>query len=107
MARRCELTGVGPATGNLVSHSNIKTRTRWGANVHKKQFTIPELSQTVTVMLTSRAIRTIDKLGGLTPALFWAKEKNLSPKLLKIRNMLQKKAKAASAPKAPNSKKAS
>jgi large subunit ribosomal protein L28 len=97
MARRCELTGVGPTTGNLVSHSNIKTRTRWGANVHKKQYTVPELSQTLTLMLTSRAIRTIDKLGGITPAIFWAKEKNLSPRLLKIRNTIVKKAKAATA----------
>ena len=106
MARKCELTGVGPTTGNLVSHSNIKTRTRWGANVHKKQYMIPELQQTITVMLSSRAIRTIDKVGGFTKALFWAKEKNLSPKLLKIRTTLHKKAKKASAPKAAAKKNA-
>ncbi len=96
MSRKCELTGVGPTTGNSVSHSNIKTRTRWVPNVKKKQFTIPELGLTVTLQLSSRAMRTIDKLGGITPALFWAKEDNMSAKLLKIRNTITKKAKAAS-----------
>lgn len=95
MSRKCELTGVGPTTGNLVSHSNIKTRTRWLPNVKKKQYAIPELGQTITVMLSSRAMRTVDKLGGLVPALFWAKEDKMSAHLLKLRNQISKKAKAA------------
>ncbi|MBL7717085.1 MAG: 50S ribosomal protein L28 [Bdellovibrionales bacterium] len=95
MSRKCELTGKGPATGNLVSHSNIKTRTRWLPNLKRKQYTIPELSQTVTVRLSTTAIKTIDKLGGIVPALFWAKEEGLSEQLLKIRNQVSKKYKAA------------
>jgi len=33
MARVCEYCGKKPVTGNLVSHSNIKTRTRWLPNL--------------------------------------------------------------------------
>lgn len=35
MARVCEFCGKRPTTGNLVSHSNIKTRTRWLPNLKK------------------------------------------------------------------------
>ena len=33
MSRRCELTGKAVQTGNLVSHSNHKTRTRFLPNL--------------------------------------------------------------------------
>lgn len=90
MSRHCELTGKGPTTGNLVSHSNIKTRTRWLPNLHTKKYTIPELAQTVSITLSSHAIRTIDKQGGISRALFAAKENFLSPRLLKIKNAIRK-----------------
>ncbi|MBS4030944.1 MAG: 50S ribosomal protein L28 [Clostridiales bacterium] len=35
MARRCTICGKGTETGNAVSHSNIKTRRTWKANVQK------------------------------------------------------------------------
>ncbi|MBS3948904.1 MAG: 50S ribosomal protein L28 [Dethiobacter sp.] len=35
MARRCSVCGKGTETGNHVSHSNIKTRRTWKANVQK------------------------------------------------------------------------
>lgn len=35
MARVCEFCGKHPTTGNLISHSNIKTRTRWLPNLKK------------------------------------------------------------------------
>lgn len=35
MARICEMCGKGPASGNMVSHSNRKTRRRWLPNLQK------------------------------------------------------------------------
>ena len=35
MAKRCEIFGKGPATGNNVSHANNKTRRRYLPNLHK------------------------------------------------------------------------
>jgi large subunit ribosomal protein L28 len=37
MPKRCELTGVGPAYGNSVSHANNKTRRRFLPNLQKKK----------------------------------------------------------------------
>lgn len=35
MARRCEICGKGPQSGNNVSHANNKTRRRWLPNLQK------------------------------------------------------------------------
>jgi len=88
MARRCELTGKGPVTGNLVSHSNIKTRTRWEPNLVRKRYLVPELGQVLTLRLSTEAVKTIDKLGGITPALLKAKAEKLSEQLLNTRNRI-------------------
>lgn len=95
MARVCELTGKKPLTGNKVSHSNRKSRTRWLPNLKKKKYTIPELKLTTTMYLSANAIKTIDKLGGITNALMKAKDKTLSENLLIIKNKV-KKAKSGS-----------
>lgn len=88
MAQVCELTGKRPAYGNKVSHSNIKTRTRWMPNLRSKKYLIPELQQTISLLLSSRAIRTIDKLGGITPAIFAMKETLLSEQLQSVRRKI-------------------
>ncbi len=90
MSRVCELTGKGPTTGNQVSHSNIKTRTRWLPNIQRKKYTIPELSQTMTLRLSTHAIKTIDKVGGITSAIFHVKPEGLSARLQQVRNKIRK-----------------
>lgn len=90
MAQVCELTGKRPAYGNKVSHSNIKTRTRWMPNLRTKKYEIPELKQTISLLLSSRAIRTIDKLGGITQAIFAMKESLLSEQLQQVRRKVHK-----------------
>jgi len=88
MSRKCELTGKGPVTGNKVSHSNIKTRTRWLPNLKDKKYSIPELGLILRLKLSARAIRTIDKLGGISNAIRQAKLRDLSLRLQSIRNRL-------------------
>ncbi len=63
MARRCQLTGIGPMTGNNVSHAHNKTRRRFLPNLQKKRIWVQELNKFVTVKLSAKAIRTIAKNG--------------------------------------------
>lgn len=63
MSRVCQLTGKRPIAGNNVSHSNTRTRRRFLPNLQKKRFYIPETDQWVTMKISSKAIRTINKLG--------------------------------------------
>ena len=99
MARVCDLTNTKPFSGNKVSHSNRKTRTKWMPNLKDKRYTIPELSKTVTLKLSTRAIRTIDKLGGISQAIMKAKAEKLSPKASKLRAEIKKARTALSAGK--------
>lgn len=63
MARRCDITGKGPAHGRRVSHSNKKSRTIRRANVQRRRVYVPELGRRVNLKLSTRAIRTLDKKG--------------------------------------------
>jgi len=63
MSRRCEITGVGPKTGNNVSHAHNKTRRRFLPNLQKKRIWVKELNRFVTIKLSTRALKTIAKNG--------------------------------------------
>ncbi|HLT93107.1 MAG TPA: 50S ribosomal protein L28 [Membranihabitans sp.] len=63
MSKVCELTGKRPIVGHKVSHSNIKSKRRFEPNLFKKKFYIPELDETVTLKVSTKAMKTIDKLG--------------------------------------------
>lgn len=63
MARRCELTGKKPLSGNHVSHSHHKTKRKFYPNLQTKRFYIPEEDRFVKLKVSTSAIRTITKLG--------------------------------------------
>jgi len=46
-----------------VSHSNIKTPRWQNVNVQRRRLWAPELGRFVTVKVTTRDLRTIDKVG--------------------------------------------
>lgn len=63
MARKDQLTGKGPATGNNVSHSNNRTKRRFNVNLHKKRFYIPEEDRWITLRVSTKTLKTINKKG--------------------------------------------
>ena len=63
MARKCQITGKGPLTGNSVSHAHNKTKRRQLPNLQRKRIFVPELNRTVRVRVSTSALRSIDKLG--------------------------------------------
>jgi len=63
MARKCIFTGKRPNVGNSVSHSNIKTKMRQFVNLQKKRFWWAEGQRFVALRVSTRAMRTIDKVG--------------------------------------------
>ena len=63
MPRKCSLTGVKGLVGNSVSHSQRKTKRVQQPNLIKKRIFIPEENRTVTLRLTTRALRTLNKKG--------------------------------------------
>jgi large subunit ribosomal protein L28 len=63
MARVCQITGKRPQSGNNVSHANNKTKRRFYPNLQKKRFFIPEDNSWITLKLSAKAIKTINKNG--------------------------------------------
>lgn len=63
MARKDELTGRGPRTGNHVSHAHNKSKRRFSLNLQKKRFYIPEQDRWVTLKVSAKTIKTINKNG--------------------------------------------
>lgn len=63
MARRCQVTGVGPVAGSNISHAHNKTNTRFLPNLQKKRIWVQELNRFVTLKLSTSAIKTINKKG--------------------------------------------
>lgn len=63
MSKVCKLTGKRPISGHHVSHSNVKTKRRFVPNLQRKRFFIPETGETVTLRVSTSAIRNINKLG--------------------------------------------
>ena len=63
MARRCDILGIKPISGNNVSHAHNKTRRRFLPNLQKKRFYIPEEDRWITLKVSTSAIKTINKKG--------------------------------------------
>ena len=95
MSRVCELTGTGPMVGHNVSHSNIKTKRRFMPNLVNVTLHSEALDQKFSMRIAAKALRTVDKLGGLDEYLAKAKDDVLSAKALKIKKNIAKKAEEA------------
>ncbi len=63
MARKDQLTGKGPMSGNHVSHANNKVRRRFNVNLQKKRFFVPEEDRWITLRVSAQTIKTISKKG--------------------------------------------
>jgi large subunit ribosomal protein L28 len=63
MSRVCQVTGKRPIYGNTVSHANNKKRRRFLPNLHTHRFWLEGEKRFVTLRVSTRGLRTIDKLG--------------------------------------------
>ena len=63
MSAICQVTGRKPSFGKTVSHSHRRTSRRWNPNVQRKKFYGPTLGRTVTLTVSPKGLKTIDKLG--------------------------------------------
>ncbi len=63
MSRKCTITGKKPLSGNNVSHAHNKTRRTQLPNIRKKRIYVPELGRFVRLTVSTRALRSISKVG--------------------------------------------
>lgn len=60
---KSDITGKRKLSAQNVSHSNIKTKRWQNVNVQTRRVWVPEFKRFITLNLTTRDIRTIDKIG--------------------------------------------
>ena len=63
MSKVCEITGKRAMSGNNVSFSINKTKRRFNVNLSKKRFYIPEEDRWVTLKVSAKALKIINKKG--------------------------------------------
>ena len=63
MSRVCQITGKRPMTGNTVSHANNRRRRRFLPNLHVQRFWLESEGRWVTLKLSTRGLRTLEKRG--------------------------------------------
>ena len=95
MSWRCDLTGKKAQVGHKVSHSNIKTKRRFMPNLQNVTLISDTLQRRVRVRVSTNALKSVDHRGGLDAFLLKAKDSELAPKMLKLKQAIAKKKAAA------------
>ncbi len=88
---RCELSGKGPVVKNLVSHSNIKTKSTAHPNIQQKQMHSQSLNERFSFKVATSTIRTIENSGGFDSYVLKQDDKKLSKRAKTVKLKIQKK----------------
>ena len=78
MSKRCQITGKGVMSGNNVSHAKNRTRSKFLPNLQRTSMSSEILGRNVSLRISTSAIRTIEKHGGLDAFLLQARNAELA-----------------------------
>jgi large subunit ribosomal protein L28 len=90
MARRCDFTGKGVQAGNNVSHANNRTRRRFLPNLQDVSLMSDALGTTIQLRLSTRAIRTVEKRGGIDAFLMTTSAEKLGTRARELKRRIKK-----------------
>ena len=88
MSKKCELTGKIPLKGHNVSHANNKSKRRFLPNLKKVKFKSELLKRSLKLTVSNAGVRSVDKKGSFDQFLKVVKNKNLSPRVKKLKKSL-------------------
>ena len=91
MTKKCELTAKRPLKGHNVSHANNKTKRRFLPNIKKVNFVSDILKKNLRLNVSNAAVRSVDKKGSIDQFLKDVTNKNLSPRLRKLKKIILSK----------------
>ena len=100
MSRRCALTGKQVQFGHNVSHSNRRTNRRFQVNLQKVSLQSATLGRAVPLRVSTRALRTVQKKGGLDAFLLKTADAKLAEPALRLKRQIKKRLEKSSRPKA-------
>ena len=88
---RCELSGKSPVVKNLVSHSNIKTKSVANPNVQRKRIFSKSLNQMVRLYMATSTIRDMEHMGGFDKYILNQNDQVLSKRAMDIKSRIKRK----------------
>ena len=88
MSKKCELTGKIPMKGHNVSHANNKTKRRFLPNLKKVKFTSELLKKSLKLTVSNAGVRSVDKKGTFDQFLKSVKNRDISPRLKKLKKSI-------------------
>lgn len=91
MSRRCDLTGIGALSGNNVSHSNRKSKTRFLPNLQNVSLLSDVLGAPVRLRVTAATLRSVEHNGGLDAYLLTSADDKLTDKARRLKRQIRKK----------------
>ena len=92
MARRCDITGKGVLAGNNVSHAHNRSRRRFLPNIQRTSLLSDILGQPIRLRLSTGALRTIEKNGGLDAYLLSTPTSKLPLEAQRLKRRIKKAA---------------
>ena len=90
MGRQCDLLGTKVQFGHNVSHSNRRTKRRFNPNLQQVTFHSEAHKHDVGLRVSTRAIRTVQKHGGLDRFLVDMDAAKLAPVGQKLKRRVHK-----------------
>jgi large subunit ribosomal protein L28 len=90
MPRRCELTGKKVRAGQNVSHSNRKSKRTFAPNLQSTTLISEALGRRVRLRVSTRALRTVQKKGGLDAYLLETPDAKLAPEAVVLKRRLRR-----------------
>jgi len=91
MGRSCQLTGKKVQFGHNVAHSNAKTNRRFLPNIQRVALQSEALGRDVTLKVSTRALRTVQKKGGLDAFLLQTPDARLPAEAMRLKRAVEKR----------------
>jgi large subunit ribosomal protein L28 len=89
VSRHCDLTGSRTRAGQNVSHSNRRTKRRFDPNLQRVHLESEALGTRVALRVSTRALRTVQKRGGLDAFLLTTDDARLPPRALRLKHRIR------------------
>lgn len=90
MARQCDITGKKVMSGNNVSHANNKSRRTFAPNLQEASFMSVCLDKKVNLRVSTSALRTVEKNGGIDAYLESTSNRKLTVTARRLKRQIEK-----------------
>ena len=90
MSRVCEISGKKVMSGNNVSHAKNKTRRKFIPNLQNVKLFSKILNKFIDMKISVRALKTVEKNGGLDEYLTKTSNRALAPEVIVLKKSILK-----------------